>query len=389
MIDRDRAPWEVVQVMDTITPGNPHYSEASRLAKTLLKDGSTWGAPADDSRLAHANSRMTCYTCHSSWTTSCFGCHLPMTANRKMPMLHNEGLTTRNYTSYNFEVLRDDIYMLGVDGTVTRNRIAPTRSTCAVVVSSQNANRDWLYYMQQTISAEGFSGFGFSSYYPHTVRAKETKTCTSCHVSEAGDNNAWMAQLLMQGTNLVNMMGRYVYVAEGSKGFEAVTVAEHDDPPAVYGSDLQRIAYPGDYAKLVRHGRELDEADRHAGTALDVQLRGEYLYAALGKDGFRAYDVANIDNKNFSEKIDHGAGFSARAAILREDEERNLGGVAVDAGARSAAHAHSGEPGAAGRANVRLPLRHRRRRRAGGDRRSGPEGEIAGRADAARRESGE
>ena len=37
-----------------------------------------------------------------------------------------------------------------------------------------------------------------------------------------GDNNAWMAQLLMQGTNLVNFMGRYVYVAEGSKGFDAV-----------------------------------------------------------------------------------------------------------------------------------------------------------------------
>ncbi len=87
-----------------------------------------------------------------------------MSANRKTPMLHNEGQTTRNYTAYNFEVLRDDIYMLGVDGTVTKHRIAPTRSTCAVVVSSQNANRDWVYYMQQTISAEGFSGFGFSSY---------------------------------------------------------------------------------------------------------------------------------------------------------------------------------------------------------------------------------
>ena len=34
-----------------------------------------------------------------------------------------------------------------------------------------------------------------------------------------------------------------------------------------------------------------------------VQLRGEYLYAALGKDGFRVYDVANIDNKDFSEKM--------------------------------------------------------------------------------------
>ena len=42
-----------------------------------------------------------------------------MNADAKTPMLHNEGLTTRNYTNYNFEVLRDDIYMLGVDSTVT------------------------------------------------------------------------------------------------------------------------------------------------------------------------------------------------------------------------------------------------------------------------------
>ncbi len=304
MVDKEREPWEVVQVMDTITPGNPHYNEKSRVAKTLLKDGQTWGsAPSDESTLAHANSSMTCYTCHSSWTTSCFGCHLPMIANAKKPMLHNEGLTTRNYTSYNFEVLRDDIYMLGIDGTVTKHRIAPTRSTCAVVVSSQNANRDWLYYMQQTISSEGFSGFGFSTYYPHTVRATETKMCTDCHVSRDGDNNAWMAQILMQGTNLVNFMGRYVYVAEGSKGFEAVTVAEHDDPPAIFGSDLQKTVYSHDYEELEKHHGELDEADHHAGNVLDLQLRGEYLYAALGKGGFRVYDVANIDNKDFSEKM--------------------------------------------------------------------------------------
>src|SRR6202166_3818796 len=203
MVEPDKE-WEVVQVLDTITPGNSHYSEQSRLAKTIQKDGQTWGAAnAGESSLAHGNSSMTCYACHSSWTTSCFGCHLPMIANKKLPMLHNEGLTTRNYTSYNFEVLRDDGYMLAVDGTVTGQRIAPARSSCAILVSSQNANRDWLYYQQQTISAEGFSGFGFSSYYPHTVRARETKTCTSCHISRDGDNNAWMAPLLMQGTNLV------------------------------------------------------------------------------------------------------------------------------------------------------------------------------------------
>lgn len=297
--------WEVVQVMDTITPGNEHYSEASRLAKTILKDNSTWGSgQSPDAMLAHSNDRMTCYACHSSWTTSCFGCHLPMRSNAKTPMLHNEGLETRNYTQYNFDVLRDDVYMLGVDGTVTGNRIAPTRSTCAVTVSSQNANRDWMYYRQQTISSEGFSGFGFSSYYPHTVRAKETKTCTSCHVSKDGDNNAWMAQILMQGTNLVNDMGRMAYVAEGNKGLEAIAIGEREDPPAIFGSDLQKLAYPEEYNKLVnKKHRELEESDHHAGNVLDLQLRGEYLYAALGKDGFRIYDVANIENKNFSERI--------------------------------------------------------------------------------------
>lgn len=304
MVEEDRAPWEIVQVTDSITPGNPHYNEKSRLAKTILKDGATLGdGDTEESRLAHSNERMTCYACHTSWTTSCFGCHLPMKANAKTPMLHSEGLTTRNYTNYNFEVLRDDVYMLGVDSTVLKHRIAPTRSTCAVVVSSQNANRDWIYNTQQTISAEGYSGFAFSPYYPHTVRARETKQCTDCHVSANGDNNAWMAQLLMQGTNLVNFMGRYIYVAEGSKGFSAVTVAEHDDPPAVFGSDLHKTVYSEDYARLLKRDRQLRDAVHHDGNILDVQLRGEYLYAAMGAGGFRAFDVANLDNKDFSEKI--------------------------------------------------------------------------------------
>ncbi len=303
MVESDRE-WEVVQVLDTITLGNRHYSEKSRLAKTLLRDGRSWGeAPADESQLAHGNGQMTCYTCHTSWTTSCFGCHLAMTANQRQPMLHNEGLTTRNWTSYNFQVLRDDIYMLGIDGSVTGHRVAPARSSCAILVSSQNQNREWLYYTQQTVSAEGFSGQAFSTFVPHTVRAKETKTCTDCHVSQARDNNAWMAQVLLQGTNFLNFLGRYIYVATGEKGFEAVAVAEHDEPPAVIGSDLQRLAYPDNYSKHLARNRELRDAYHHPGSALDVLLRGEYLYAALGRGGFRVYDVANIDNKGFSERI--------------------------------------------------------------------------------------
>src|SRR5882762_6732717 len=303
MSDPDKE-WEVVQTRDTVTPGNVHFSAKSYRAKLMGKDGEIAEAGAgSDAVLAHANSSMTCYACHTSWTPTCFGCHLQMTANVKRPMLHNEGLTTRNYTSYNFQVLRDDIYMLGVDGTVTGHRIAPARSSCAVLVSSQNANREWLYYQQQTISAPGLSGQAFSTFVPHTVRAKETKQCSDCHVSAVNDNNAWMAQLLLQGTNFMNFMGRYVYVATGKKGFEAIAVAEHDEPNAIYGSDLQRIAYPDNFKNFVEHHRELSAAAGHSGSVLDIQARGEYAYAAQGKNGFRVFDIANIDNKGFSERI--------------------------------------------------------------------------------------
>ena len=36
MIEPDQE-WEVVQTLDTITPGNPHYSEKSRWAKTVRR----------------------------------------------------------------------------------------------------------------------------------------------------------------------------------------------------------------------------------------------------------------------------------------------------------------------------------------------------------------
>ena len=47
-----------------------------------------------------------------------------MRANMRMPMLHNEGELLRNYTQYNYQVLRDDVFMLGRDSTVKKGKIA-------------------------------------------------------------------------------------------------------------------------------------------------------------------------------------------------------------------------------------------------------------------------
>jgi hypothetical protein len=311
--------WEVVQVLDSITPGsawavaNPKRAERSRLAKTLRKDGTTWGDATDDAQLAHGDSRMTCFACHTSWVTSCFGCHLPMKANEKKPLLHNEGTPLRNWTPYNFQTIRDDVFMLAQDGTTAGKRISPARSTCAVLVGSQNGTREWVYSQQQTVSAEGFSGHAFSTFVPHTVRATETKYCSDCHVSTANDNNAWMASVLMQGTNFYNFIGRYAWVAAGTKGLRAVVVTEREEPQAVIGSTLHKIAYPEEYEKHQQRKLELHEIEHHRGRdVLDlfgrdevqsIQIRGEYLYTANGRGGYRFYDVAQIDQKGFSERI--------------------------------------------------------------------------------------
>src|SRR6201988_3379409 len=297
--------WRVPQTLDTVTQGSRDYNEKSRYAKTIRKDNVTWGdVPNDNNQLAHRDSDMTCVSCHSSWMTSCFGCHLSMQANRKMPNRHNEGGNTRNFTQYNFQVLRDDVFMLGRDGTVTGNRVAPVRSSSAVLVSSQNQNREWIYSQQQTTSAEGFAGQAFNTHVPHTVHAKETKTCSDCHVSEKNNNNAWLAQLLLQGTNFVNFMGRYVYIA-ADDALEVVVVTEQTEPQAVFGSTLHKIAYPSNYERFTRGGSELKTFYEHVRNprVLQVQLRGEYAYVAAGEGGLRVYDVAQIDQKGFSERI--------------------------------------------------------------------------------------
>jgi len=302
--------WEVPQTKDAVDPTSPRYNAKAAYAKTLRRDGTNWGSvPEADKcpeQLAHDNSRITCQVCHTSWATSCFGCHLPMKANQRVALNKFEGMTTRNFTSYNPQVVRDDVYMLGVDSTVKSNRLAVLRSSSAAIVGSQNGNREWVYSQQQTVSAEGYSGQAFNPHFPHTTSGVgTTKNCTDCHLSKDNDNNAIMTQLLGYGTGTVNFFGRYAYVGTGKDGLHAVVWTEQEEPQAAYGSHLHKLAYPDNYRKHVEEKHaELQEAHHHHGEEiLDLTQRGEYLYTANGPGGFEVFDVANIDNKGFSERI--------------------------------------------------------------------------------------
>lgn len=301
----DTLAWEISQVRDTIDPDSPNYNPKSYTAKMITRGGFLLSkSKLTPDWLAHSSQNMECQACHTSWITNCFGCHLPQQANWKKEMNHFEGSTSRNWTSYNPQVIRDDGFMLGLTGRTKGNKITTVRSSSALMLSSRNANREQVYLQQPPISAPGYSSQAFNPHFAHTVRKAETRACSDCHISADNDNNAWMAQVLLHGTNFVNFIGRYAYVAQGRSGFEAVEVTEVDEPQAVIGSYLHLLAYPDNYKQHLANRRMLKTAYHHGGSDVrSLQLRGEYLYTASGPGGFRVYDVASIDNKGISERI--------------------------------------------------------------------------------------
>jgi hypothetical protein len=121
----------------------------------------------------------------------------------------------------------------------------------------------------------------------------------------------------MQGTNYTNFIGRYAWVGLGTGGLAGVVVTEQQEPQAVIGSEFHRIAFPDDFGRHVRNDGVLQSAHHHQSgdmgdvllrplkrrEVLQVQMRGEYLYAACGSEGLRVFDVAFIDDKGFSQRI--------------------------------------------------------------------------------------
>ena len=297
--------WRVHLVKDSVDPKSPDYNERSARAKLMSRDTHTqeWGLQVPGNQRAHGTKDIECYTCHTSWTTSCGGCHLPTEANWKTPSHRYEGGDTRVVATYNPQVARDDMFMLGRRGSTDGGRIAPIRSSSALVVSQTNINREKTYIQQPPIAASGYSSQAFNPHYPHTERLTETKTCDDCHLGTQNDNNAIMAQLLLQGTNFVNFVGYYAWLGT-SGGITGVQVTEWDEPQAVLGSYLQKYVYPDNYERHQGLHQTLQNAHEHSGEPIRcLQMRGEYVYAAEGKTGMQVYDVASIANKGVSQPI--------------------------------------------------------------------------------------
>jgi len=308
--------WKLSLLKDIIDPTNKEYNPKAARSKMMAKDptNQSWSSDVPAENLAHSNDEMECYACHQSWTTSCGGCHLPIEANWKTESKHYEGGESRNYASYNPQVVRDQIFMLGRRGKINGGKIAPIRSTSGLVLSSTNSSREKLYVQQPPISASGYSSQAMNPHFAHTARKEETRVCSDCHLSKDSENNAIFTQTLGLGTDFIDFVGYHAYVG-GSETVEAVQVTEWEEPQAVKGSYLQKYVYPDFYKQHLENDKKLKVGYNHSSGQIGcMQLRGEYLYAASGSDGLVVYDVASIANKGVSQRI-----ITAPASLLGQN----------------------------------------------------------------------
>ena len=249
---------------DTVDPANPDYNAKAARAKLMSKrhlDG------LGQRRRRRASSR----TATTTWSATPATRRGPRAAAaaicRSRPTgrptrHHYEGGETRNFATYNPQVARDEMFLLGRHGPTKGNNIAPVRSSSALVLSSTNANRERIYIQQPPIAAARLQLAGLHAPLPaHRAQDRNQDLHRLPRVA-AGDNNAIMAQLLLLGTNFVNFVGFNAWVGE-ERGIKAVQVTEWDEPQAVIGSYLQRYAYPDWYASHLANGRQAEADGRH------------------------------------------------------------------------------------------------------------------------------
>jgi hypothetical protein len=218
--------WQVSLVKQAVTPG-PHFNAKAARAKLMARRAPKtasfeWGPGIAKEDRAHGEDKMTCFTCHLSWTTSCGGCHLPIEANWKTKMHHFDGEETRNFATYNPQVARDEMFQLGTStkpddqGQCARNHHACPLDIGAGPVLDQHQPRAHLYPAATDLVGIGYSSQAFAPHFPHTVRRSERSLFRLPSVA-ADDNNAIMAQLNAAGHQFRELRGPERLVRPGGR----------------------------------------------------------------------------------------------------------------------------------------------------------------------------
>jgi len=219
--------WRVSLVKTSVDPqyqgvmepsGKPVFNPKAARAKLMGKSGADdglyrFGLGVPKAERAHGDDDMACFTCHLSWTTSCAGCHLPIEANWKSATHKYEEDYTRNYATYNPR-LRAMTCSSWAEHMPTKSSGSdpvkfdaagdPVSGKAITAPNSLDLGLDPLLHQHQpradlrTAAADLLARLflaGLRAALPAIgAHVAATEQCTDCHLSQADDNNAVMAQ---------------------------------------------------------------------------------------------------------------------------------------------------------------------------------------------------
>ncbi len=135
---------------------------------------------------SHTDS-MECYTCHTSWRQTCFGCHVTID-DRRSARNNTTGESTVGAISAHRDDYALDFYALGLN---ERGKISPLCSSMSMFFSYIDPLGSTLLDDEVRTSSDGKLGFGWNPFHHHTV-TRIPQNCDRCHAvgdSESPEND--------------------------------------------------------------------------------------------------------------------------------------------------------------------------------------------------------
>lgn len=137
--------------------------------------------------------KMECWTCHTSWRLSCFGCHVVQ--DDRLPGRDRQ---TGEIVQGNVRGTRDwyaiDLFVLGTNHRGMIDSLCPSMQ---IFMEYTNAEGEKTVENRVRKTASGKTGFGWMPTNPHTIRPHYAQSenaspgvapCARCHVNEDGSN---------------------------------------------------------------------------------------------------------------------------------------------------------------------------------------------------------
>ena len=133
---------------------------------------------------SHTDS-LECYSCHTSWRQTCFGCHVTVDDRATGPN-RTTGKSSIGAISVSRDDYSTDYFVLG---TNARGKITPLCNSMSVFVTFIDENGVTQFRERTRTSREGRLGFGWNPFHHHTV-SRVPQNCDRCHPVSNGPDNA-------------------------------------------------------------------------------------------------------------------------------------------------------------------------------------------------------